>query len=72
MDISFVEQEDLYVFLVNREYYRVSFSRKETESNWLVRLIRSNETVYSKDLDSMVTPDLELAETIARNYITRD
>ncbi|MDM8558094.1 hypothetical protein [Candidatus Parabeggiatoa sp. HSG14] len=72
MNIEFVEQKAYFVFKVNGEYYRVSFECNEEESDWSVRLIdvSRNETVYSKVLDKIVTPDIQLAEEVVKTYTT--
>jgi uncharacterized protein YaiI (UPF0178 family) len=73
MNIEFVEQHAYFVFTVNGQYYRVSFERNEKESDWAVRLIdvSRNETAYSKTLDAVVTPDIQLAEEIVKMYALR-
>lgn len=72
MTIEFVEQQIYFVFNVDESYYRVSFERQEPNSNWSVRLIdvNKNETAYSKTLDAVVIPDLQLAEEIVKTYVT--
>ena len=73
MNIEFVEQKIEMVFNVNEKYYRVSYERQEPESNWAVRLIdvSHNETLYSRTLEAIVTPDVQLAEDIVKTYIQR-
>ncbi|HDN26971.1 MAG TPA: hypothetical protein ENG03_07740 [Thioploca sp.] len=73
MNIEFVEQQAYLVFRVDGEYYRVSYERNEKDSNWAMRLIdvSRNETVYSKTLDAIVAPDIELSEEIVKTYISR-
>lgn len=72
MNIEFVEQNSYFVFNVNGEYYRVSFECQSKNSNWAVRLIdvSRNETVYSKELEAVVTPDIQLAEEIIKMYVS--
>jgi len=73
MDIRFVTQQMLFVFTLNGQYYRVSFERTQKEGHWLVHLIdvSRNETVYSKTLDAVVSPDIQLAEDIITTYMLR-
>ncbi len=73
MKIEFVEQHAYFIFTVNGEYHRVSFERNEKEADWMVRLIdvTRNETVYSKTLEAIVTPDIQLAEDIVKAYVLR-
>ena len=72
MNIEFVEQNSFFVFNVNGEYYRVSFECNEKNSDWAVRLIdvSRNETVYSKVLEAIVKPDIQLAEDIVKMYVS--
>ncbi len=73
MNINFEEQQIYIIFNVNGEYYRVSFERNEKDSDWAVRLIdvSRNETVYSKTLNAVVSPDIQLGEDIVRMYLSR-
>jgi hypothetical protein len=72
MNVEFVEQKIDVVFNVNGKYYRVSSERQKPDSDWAVRLmdVSQNETVYSKTLDAIVTPDVQLAEDIVKMYIS--
>jgi hypothetical protein len=72
MNVEFVEQKIDVVFNVNNKYYRVSSERQKPDSDWAVRLmdVSQNQTVYSKTLDAIVTPDVQLAEDIVKMYIS--
>jgi len=74
MSIEFEEQLSYFIFKVNGQYYRVSFERNDKDSDWAVRLIdvSRNETVYSKTLNAVVSPDIQLAEDIVRMYLSRE
>ena len=74
MNINFVQQSAYFVFEVNEEYYRVSFEREKKEENWVVRLVKvnRNQTVYSKQLDAVVVPDIQLAEDMVKTYVDRN
>jgi hypothetical protein len=72
MDIKLVEQQCYFVFEWNEKYYRVSFERTQ-DADWAVRLIdvSRNESVYSRVLEAIVVPDLQLAEKIIKTYFYR-
>lgn len=74
MDIKLVEQQIYFVFEWNEKYYRVSFERTQKDADWAVRLIdvSRNESVYSRVLEAIVVPDLQLAEEITKTYLCRD
>jgi len=71
MNIKLIEQNINFSFDVNGAYYRVLFERND--SDWTARLldVSRNETVYSKILNALVTPDIELAEEMVKLYISR-
>ncbi|MEK8015926.1 MAG: hypothetical protein VSS75_003595 [Candidatus Parabeggiatoa sp.] len=71
MNIKLIEQNINFSFDVNGAYYRVLFERND--SDWAARLldVSRNETVYSKILNALVTPDIELAEEMVKLYISR-
>jgi len=71
MSIKLIEQNINFIFDVNGAYYRVLFERND--SDWAARLldVSRNETVYSKILNALVTPDIELAEEMVKLYISR-
>jgi hypothetical protein len=73
MNIQFIEQNLNFVFKVNEAYYRVLFERNTANSDWAARLldVSRNETVYSKTLNAVVTPDTELAKEMIKVYILR-
>ena len=74
MDIKLVEQQIYFVFEWHEKYYRVSFERTQKDADWAVRLIdvSRNESVYSRVLEAIVVPDLQLAEEITKMYLYRD
>lgn len=72
-NIKFIEHHIRFVFTVDDQYYRITFERDEKDIPWRVQLfdVSHNETVYSKMLDAVVTPDIDLAEDIMRTYALR-